>query len=129
MDIVVIKSVQKAFINHTLSFPEGIGKLITAGVQWQYVDFIQMLTTSYSADNNYFVSEIAFNEKVFVADTFNAEAIKQAIKLSQEQNLPFFDFYKTSVNAGCIGYHIFIAGKKVVYYGRKGESHTEFFPQ
>jgi hypothetical protein len=30
--------------------------------------------------------------------------------------------------AGCVGYHVFITGKRVVYYGRQGDQQIEYFP-
>jgi len=34
-----------------------------------------------------------------------------------------------SAAAGVIAYWVFLTGKKVVYFGRKGEVHTEEFPK
>ena len=31
-------------------------------------------------------------------------------------------------NAGCAGYFVSIPGKRVVYYGRTGETHVEIIP-
>jgi uncharacterized protein YbcV (DUF1398 family) len=30
--------------------------------------------------------------------------------------------------AGCAGYLVSFPGKRVLYYGRSGETHTEYFP-
>ena len=38
------------------------------------------------------------------------------------------EFKKLSRQAGCIGYTVWIAGRHVSYYGRKGETHVERFP-
>jgi uncharacterized protein YbcV (DUF1398 family) len=32
------------------------------------------------------------------------------------------------VAAGCAGYLVSIVGRRVLYYGRTGETHTEYFP-
>lgn len=29
---------------------------------------------------------------------------------------------------GCVGYHVSLAGRRAVYYGRSGETHVEQFP-
>ena len=36
---------------------------------------------------------------------------------------------KRSTAAGVIAYWAFLSGKKVVYFGRKGEFHVEEFPR
>ena len=33
-----------------------------------------------------------------------------------------------AAEAGCVGYMAFMAGRRVVYYGRTGDSHVEWFP-
>ena len=38
------------------------------------------------------------------------------------------EFKRLSMQAGCIGYWVWIAGRHVTYYGRKGETHVEHFP-
>jgi uncharacterized protein YbcV (DUF1398 family) len=35
---------------------------------------------------------------------------------------------KRSAAAGVIGYWAFLSGRKVIYFGRKGELHVEEFP-
>ena len=30
--------------------------------------------------------------------------------------------------AGCVGYFVQIAGRRVLYFGRRGEIYTELFP-
>lgn len=128
MDTNLIKQVHKKFTNNTLSFPDGIMQLIQAGVQFQYIDLIQLVTISYSVNNDYLIDNMVFDEKIYVESNFDIDIIQKAIRLSQEENLPFIEFCKMAAQAGCIGYHIFIYGKKVVYYGREGQSHIEFFP-
>ncbi len=32
------------------------------------------------------------------------------------------------MSAGCIGYHVFFAGRHVAYLGRNGSQHIERFP-
>jgi uncharacterized protein YbcV (DUF1398 family) len=39
------------------------------------------------------------------------------------------EFVKLSTAAGVAGYWAFLAGKKVIYFGRKGEMHIEEFPK
>jgi hypothetical protein len=36
---------------------------------------------------------------------------------------------KEITEAGCVYYIAYLSGKKVIYFGRKGEMHVELFPQ
>jgi uncharacterized protein YbcV (DUF1398 family) len=37
-------------------------------------------------------------------------------------------FCENVVKAGCAGYVVSLLGKRVLYFGRTGETHTEYFP-
>lgn len=54
-----------------------------------------------------------------IGDEFDAAAIKAAID-SQCMRLV--------MAAGCVGYIVWIAGRHVSYFGRRGEVHVEHFP-
>jgi uncharacterized protein YbcV (DUF1398 family) len=52
-----------------------------------------------------------------------------AIREAQADTIPYPEFIKRSTAAGVIGYWAFLTGRKVIYFGRKGETHTEEFPR
>jgi len=55
-----------------------------------------------------------------------ADAIREA-----QQMIPGYSYNKFCakvMDAGCAGYLVSLIGKRVVYYGRTGEIHTEHFP-
>jgi uncharacterized protein YbcV (DUF1398 family) len=65
-----------------------------------------------------------------VAERFDAAVVKDAIREAQ-QMVPGYSYKKfcaTVMGAGCAGYFVSLLGKRVVYYGRTGEIHTEYFP-
>ncbi len=37
-------------------------------------------------------------------------------------------FTRQRLASGCVGYFVQISGKRVQYFGRNGEIHTEWFP-
>jgi uncharacterized protein YbcV (DUF1398 family) len=37
-------------------------------------------------------------------------------------------FCSKVAGAGCAGYVVSLLGRRVLYYGRTGETHTEYFP-
>ena len=38
------------------------------------------------------------------------------------------EFMRLSRAAGCVGYVTWLAGRRVAYFGRRGETHVERFP-
>jgi len=64
-----------------------------------------------------------------IAHLFNCEALRAAICGAQEGRIKFPEFKRLSQEAECVGYHVWITGRHVTYYGRAGETHIEHFPQ
>jgi uncharacterized protein YbcV (DUF1398 family) len=52
-----------------------------------------------------------------------------AIRGAQADTVRYPEFVKRSTAAGVIGYWAFLTGKRVIYFGRKGEQHIEEFPK
>jgi uncharacterized protein YbcV (DUF1398 family) len=50
------------------------------------------------------------------------------VRQAQRGEIVYPQFVKQTMQAGCIGYFVQIAGKRVHYFGRNGEVHTEWFP-
>ncbi|MEJ1972142.1 MAG: hypothetical protein WDM96_06630 [Lacunisphaera sp.] len=63
-----------------------------------------------------------------VAEAFNADLLVAAIRDSQLRGQKFPDFSVRAVLAGVHGYTAFLRGKRVIYSGRQGDQHTEWFP-
>lgn len=63
-----------------------------------------------------------------IADTFDAGAIRNAIAGAQQGRVMYPEFKQLSQRGGCVGYSVWIAGRHVAYYGRRGETHIERFP-
>ena len=51
-----------------------------------------------------------------------------AIRAAQADKIRYPEFMKRSAAAGVIAYWAFLTGRKVIYFGRKGEFHVEDFP-
>ena len=60
---------------------------------------------------------------------FNKESLVLAIRGAQSDAVRYPEFLKLTMSAGCIGYIVWITGKRVSYLGRQGEVHVEHFPQ
>jgi hypothetical protein len=64
-----------------------------------------------------------------VAEEFSSPDLIAAIRGALADEIRYLEFMKRAAAAGVIAYWAFLIGKKVVYFGRKGESHVEDFPR
>lgn len=63
-----------------------------------------------------------------IADRFDATAIQAAVRGAQRGEVKYPQFLQLSHRAGCVGYMVWISGRHVSYFGRRGETHIERFP-
>ena len=111
----------------TLSFGEVVQKLAQAGVESYAADYRAGRTTYYLPDGttHSVPLKMSFNS---VAETFTKDGIQTAIRGAQRGEVKYPEFLQLSSAAGCCGYCVWIAGRHVTYFGRKGEQHIEYFP-
>jgi uncharacterized protein YbcV (DUF1398 family) len=112
----------------TASFPEIVAKLLTAGVEYYHVDYVGMRKAFYGANGDVVVTAITFEELPPVAAEFDAAGLRAAILDSQRNGQKYRDFTRRAMAAGVQGYFAFLRGKRVTYWGRGGDQHTEWFP-
>jgi uncharacterized protein YbcV (DUF1398 family) len=128
MNTKIITEAARKTLNGTMSFPEVVGQLLAAGVEYYHVNYVGMRKTFYSADGDAVVTPINYEGLPPVAADFNAAALRADILDSQRNNQPYRDFTRRAMEAGVQGYFAFLRGKRVTYFGRQGEQHTEWFP-
>jgi uncharacterized protein YbcV (DUF1398 family) len=128
MNTQLLNEVSESALAGKLNFGEIVGKLMGEGVESYRADYVRKETTYYMPNGEFHVVPMKFKNHP-LAQEFSAEGIQAAIKASQRQELKYIDFIPRSLDAGVANYVVFIHGKKVVYFGRKGEMHTEPFPQ
>lgn len=113
----------------TMTFPEGVKMLMEGGFDGYAVDFRRGTRTYYLAGGE--ALELSAQRlSVPVAERFEAAVVRDAIREAQ-QMVPGYSYKKfcaKAMGAGCAGYLVSLLGKRVVYYGRTGEIHTEHFP-
>ncbi len=63
-----------------------------------------------------------------VAPEFDAAALRANILDSQRNGQPYREFTRRAMAGGVQGYIAFLCGKRVTYWGRTGDQHTEWFP-
>ena len=65
-----------------------------------------------------------------IALRFDAESIRGAIHEAQTlaPGYTYRGFCAKVAAAGCAGYLVSFSGRRVLYFGRTGETHVEYFP-
>jgi uncharacterized protein YbcV (DUF1398 family) len=128
MKTKIIVEVSRATLAGTMSFPEVVGKLLAAGVEYYHVDYVGRQKTFYSADGNIVVTPIDYEGLPEIAPELEVETLRAIIMDSQRHGQKYRDFTRRAMEAGVQGYYAFLRGKRVTYWGRTGDQHTEWFP-
>jgi len=128
MNATIITEVARKTLDGTMSFPEVVGQLLTAGVEYYHVDYVGMKKTFYSTEGDVVVTPINYEGLPPVTVDFDAAAVRADILDSQQNKQPYRDFTRRAMAAGVQGYFAFLRGKRVIYFGRQGDEHTEWFP-
>jgi uncharacterized protein YbcV (DUF1398 family) len=109
-------------------FPEVVRRLLALGVESYFVDFAAGKETFYVANGETHTEPMKIKPGSVAAEP-SPSGLLAAIRGAQSDTIRYPEFVKRSTDAGVAGYRAFLTGKKVVYFGRKGENHTEEFPQ
>jgi uncharacterized protein YbcV (DUF1398 family) len=109
-------------------FPKVIQGLLEVGVESYLVDFAAKQKIHYLTDGSTYTVPMIL-EPGPIATEFNGADLVAAIRGAQADTVRYPEFVKRSTAAGVIGYWAFLAGKRVIYFGRKGEQHIEEFPK
>ena len=128
MNHEIILEASRATLAGTMSFPEVVSKLLAAEVEYYHVDYVGMRKTFYSGGGETVVTPITYEGLPPVAAEFSADSLRAAIVDSQRHGQHYRDFTRRAMEAGVQGYFSFLRGKRVTYWGRAGDQHTEWFP-
>lgn len=111
-----------------MTFPEIVKALLEVGVESYLVDFATKQKTHYLTDGTAQTVPMIL-EPGPIAPEFDESALVAAIRGAQADTVRYPEFVSRSTAAGVIGYWAFLTGKRVIYFGRKGEQHIEEFPK
>jgi uncharacterized protein YbcV (DUF1398 family) len=113
-----------------LTFPQSVRMLTQAGFDGYAVDFRRATRTYHMPDGEALELKTA-QTPAPIAVRFDAAIIKEALREAQAlvPGYTYKSFCAKVAGAGCAGYLVSFAGKRVLYYGRTGETHTEYFPR
>jgi uncharacterized protein YbcV (DUF1398 family) len=114
-------------VNRTMSFPDILGTLAATGFESYFVDYRTGSTRYYLTTGH---STEMHGTSWPVARAFAAQTISTAIREAQTNgpDYSYLGFCRKVTEAGCAGYFVSLAGRRVVYFGRTAETHVEHFP-
>jgi len=128
MNTEIITKTARETLAGTISFPEVVGQLLSAGVEYYHVDYVALRKSFYSATGDVVVTPITYENLPSVATDFDTAALRANIFDSQRNGQKYRQFTERAMAAGVQSYFAFLSGKRVTYIGRQGDQHTEWFP-
>jgi uncharacterized protein YbcV (DUF1398 family) len=110
-----------------LIFPEVVRRLSQVGVESYFCDAAAMQETFYLRDGQTHTAKMTLPHHA-IAEEFSQAGIVAAIRGAQTDTIRYPEFMRQAAAAGVIAYWAYLTGRQVIYFGRKGEMHTEKFP-
>ncbi|MBP2297191.1 DUF1398 family protein [Azospirillum rugosum] len=123
----VLQDCTSASNEERVTFPEVVAALAAVGVERYHTDLVRGETTYYlpGGESERVPGKPATRHP---AAAFSAAGVADAVRAIQAGTIRYREFCERVMQAGCVGWMTFLAGKRVVYYGRTGDSHVEWFP-
>lgn len=124
---LVLRRCAAGALSGTLTFPEIVEQLTAAGVERYHADYSRNELTYYLPNGDSLVVPSP-HPRHETGDAFRADAVAAAVRQSQRNEHTYLEFICKTMEAGCVGYFVQLAGRQVQYFGRRGEIHTEAMP-
>lgn len=128
MDTQIADHCSRASLEENLPFPEVVRLLSEAGVDYYVTDLVQKRKTHYGVSGDVHSVSMPFDGPGSIPEDFDADAVRKAIKASQQREIGYPQFLRQIMDAGTWSYHVFLKGRCAIYFGRSGEFHVERFP-
>ena len=128
MNGTTILRVARGVLAGEITFPEVVRDLLAAGVESYHVDYRTRTKTCYGANGEIATTSIPFEGLPPVAAEFDLAALRADLLDSQTKGQHFRAFTVRAMQAGVAGYTAFLRGQRVLYVGRLGDQHVEWFP-
>lgn len=112
-----------------MAFPQIVEALSAAGFESYSIDF-RRNAACYFLPSGETAEFPTHDTGTAVAPRFNIPALRDAIRDAQDMvpGYTYEGFCHRAKAAGCAGYLVSFPGRRVLYHGRTGETHTEHFP-
>ncbi|MBY8823277.1 hypothetical protein [Sphingomonas colocasiae] len=113
----------------SMDFPAIIDTLMRAGFEGYEVNYRTGRQTVYLPDGDSAVLAIHPYAGPVQPD-LRVGKLAELVRWAQsgDPSYSYAAFSEAAKQAGCAGYMVSFPGRRVLYYGRTGEVHTEFFP-
>jgi uncharacterized protein YbcV (DUF1398 family) len=123
----IMHEASRASEEERVSFGQVVMMLVEAGVERYHADLTRAEKTFYLPNGE---AQVIPNHALAQspAQVFSAGGVEAALRAIQGGAIKYREFCARIAAAGCVGYHVFIAGRSAVYYGRTGDMYTEGFP-
>lgn len=116
--------------SHTglLGFGDYVTHLVALGVESYHVDYLRRASTYHLSSGE--THEVSHHHVPAgaVAEAWSADRVHEAVRGAQRGEVLYPQFVALTRAAGCVGYSVWIAGRHVRYFGRRGETLVEPFP-
>ncbi len=110
-----------------MTFPQVVGRMLAAQVTSYFVDLIRAQDVVYLADDST-LTEPLHLDYGSIAQEFSKPGIVAAIRAAQRDEIRYPEFMRRAAAAGIVAYWAELTGKRVIYFGRQGDMHIEWFP-
>ena len=127
--ISIATACMQAAHDGSLGFPQIVGRLIAAGFEGYTVDYRRNSQAYYHPDGESVMLDMPPSPGT-VAAAFQPSTIEALVRWAQANgpDYGYTAFCERVKAAGCAGYIVSFPGRRVVYFGRTGETHVEHFP-
>lgn len=122
----VVHEMTEASDEERITFGEVVKALTEAGVERHDADLICANKTYYTPGGRYEV--VSCHAVEAPAQSFLAAGVEAAVRAIRAQKIQCREICSAIAAAGCVGYFVTLVGGRAVYYGRNGDSHTEWCP-
>jgi uncharacterized protein YbcV (DUF1398 family) len=110
----------------TITFPAVVAALAAENIEGYYKDLLRGEVTYYLADGHTHVEPLTLAAHS-VPEAFSEDALVQAIRAAQRDDVRYPEFIVRAMDAGTAAYRVFINGRRAIYFGRNGDIHVENF--
>ncbi|MDP4074416.1 DUF1398 family protein [Acidovorax sp. A1169] len=125
--IATIERCAQSSKDGTAHFGAIMQALTEAGAEAYFADYRSNATTYYLPGGE--THTVALQKPATpITQGFDAAGVQVAIRGAQRGEVMYPEFLELSRAAGCVGYMVWLAGRHVSYFGRKGKVHVERFP-
>ncbi|QDK36356.1 hypothetical protein [Bdellovibrio sp. NC01] len=125
MEPEILRTATDQTLSNQISFEDMCDKFLRAGIESAHVDLFAKRITFHTPEAHVYEESFYF-EGPRVADIFSEEKIILDFKSLLLRKLSLHEFFNFIMLAGVTGFTIYLLGKKVLFFGRRGEYHLEY---